>query len=193
VDPITHLVATAVLVGRDRRTLLAGVLADLPFYATYPPWLLWKGTVREALRSNTWPAAPGWMLRAHHVAHSLPLLALVAIAARVRSGAWPPWAAAWALHILIDIPTHSRRHWAPQFLWPLSTVTVDGVSWPERLVALWHHNVLTVSLPVPARSVERNLGLFVKTATRRCSIGEGSAGSVSGTTRSRIASPRCWP
>ncbi len=88
----------------------------------------------DALRTNDWPTAPVWMDTLHHMAHSLPLVALVAVAVRALRGRCPRWALAWAAHIVIDMPTHSRRNWAPQFLWPLSDVTVDGVSWPELLV-----------------------------------------------------------
>jgi hypothetical protein len=30
-----------------------------------------------------------------------------------------------------DIPTHSKRHWGPRFLWPFSDVVVDGISWGD--------------------------------------------------------------
>ena len=42
----------------------------------------------------------------------------------------------WALHILIDIPTHSQRRWGPQFLWPLLGVAVDGLSWAEAAASV---------------------------------------------------------
>jgi len=75
------------------------------------------------------------MLRAHHAAHSLPLLFVVAVFARLITGRWPSAPAqAWLLHILIDIPTHSRKQWAPQFLWPLSQFSVDGCSWVELAI-----------------------------------------------------------
>jgi len=35
----------------------------------------------------------------------------------------------WAIHILTDIPTHSRTFYPTLFLWPLSDWCYDGVSW----------------------------------------------------------------
>jgi hypothetical protein len=135
-DPLTHLLITRKLVGTDRHVILAGLAADLPFYLTYPPWLVVRGEFVKAVRSNIWPAAPYWMQVAHYIFHSLPIVFIASFVARLNTGRWPKWGKAWALHILIDIPTHSRRHWAPKFLWPLSDVTVDGVSWPELLLNL---------------------------------------------------------
>lgn len=41
-----------------------------------------------------------------------------------------PWEiSAWALHILIDIPTHSTQFYSTPFLWPVSDVKVNGISW----------------------------------------------------------------
>jgi hypothetical protein len=111
-------------------------MTSLPFYLTYPPWLIIQSKFIGALRTNDWPEGPAWMYLAHHVAHSFPVVLGITVASKLSTGTWPRWCAAWALHILIDIPTHSRKHWAPKFLWPLSDVTVDGVSWPELLLNL---------------------------------------------------------
>jgi membrane-bound metal-dependent hydrolase YbcI (DUF457 family) len=37
--------------------------------------------------------------------------------------------AAWGLHILIDIPTHSLALFPTPFLWPLSSLRVNGIGW----------------------------------------------------------------
>ena len=137
-DPLTHLLITRVACGRDHASFIAAVAPDLPFYATYPAWVLWSPARRTRALQNDWPPAPAWMTLPHHIAHSLPVLLVVALGTRwchaTPYGTWPRWLLAWLLHILVDIPTHARRHWAPQFLWPCSTYTVDGVSWPVALM-----------------------------------------------------------
>lgn len=35
-DPLTHILVTRTLVGREPATQLAGIAADAPFYLTYP-------------------------------------------------------------------------------------------------------------------------------------------------------------
>jgi hypothetical protein len=137
-DPLSHMLITRALFSRSRAALVACLLPDLPFYTTYPAWLIGQGHLRGALQTNNWPVAPSWMYRLHYIAHSLPVIGAVMAIARLRQGSWPQWGLSWVLHIVIDIPTHSRRNWAPQFLWPFSTITVDGVSWPELIVAAFH-------------------------------------------------------
>lgn len=137
-DPLSHLLITRAIFGPSRAVLVACLAPDIPFYATYPAWLIRRGQLNGALQTNDWPVAPAWMYQLHHAFHSLPVIAAVMTVARLRWGCWPPWGLAWVVHILIDIPTHSRRNWAPQFLWPFAAVTVDGISWPEALVAACH-------------------------------------------------------
>ena len=81
-DPFTHYVITRKIVGRDPATLLAGLAADLPFYLTYPAWVIRRGQLGNALRTNNWPEAPGWMVGLHHLFQSLPVLLLVTVTGR---------------------------------------------------------------------------------------------------------------
>ncbi len=47
----------------------------------------------------------------------------------------PLWEmSAWGLHVLYDIPFHEQRFFPTPFLWPVSSYTVDGVSWAHPLV-----------------------------------------------------------
>jgi hypothetical protein len=98
--------------------------------------LIMQGKMADAFRGRKWPEAPKWMQVSHHMFHSLPVLLLLATAIRLIRGHWPLWGVAWGLHILVDIPTHSRQDWAPQFLWPLSDITVSGVLWFRVVMSL---------------------------------------------------------
>ena len=141
-DPLTHLILTRTLVATERphqpAILLAGVAPDLTWYLVYPAWVIAKGQPRAALASGDWPEPPAWLVVAHHATHSIPLALIAAGFIRLATGRWPRRVlAAWLLHIVVDIPTHSRRQWGPRFLWPLSTFSVDGISWVEIVRRSW--------------------------------------------------------
>jgi len=42
--------------------------------------------------------------------------------------------AAWALHIIIDIPTHSLELFPTPFLWPISAYRFDGINWRNPII-----------------------------------------------------------
>lgn len=109
-------------------------MPDLPFYLTYPALIVWQGKLAQALRTNIWPEPPQWLLYTHHALHSFPVALLGAIAVRLVQGRWPVLALrAWCLHILVDIPTHTRQPWGPKFLWPFSNFAYNGVAWTDVL------------------------------------------------------------
>ena len=65
----------------------------------------------------------------YNATHSLAIFAAVFCAVWVvRRRPFMPLAA-WGLHILIDIPTHSLALFPTPFLWPLSDLKVDGIPW----------------------------------------------------------------
>ena len=135
-DSLTHLLVTRKFISKKPRHLVAGVAPDLPFYLSYPAWVASRGELRRSFATNEWPDSPQWMETLHHSFHSLPVLFCVAFLVRLLNGRWPKtFIFAWGLHILIDIPTHSRRRWGPRFLWPFSNYAVDGVSWAELAIA----------------------------------------------------------
>lgn len=88
------------------------------------------------------PARPGdppvglhfdrWSHRAYDVTHSLPIwLAVFGLWYYLSGGV--PWAMfGWLVHILVDIPTHTRSFFGTPFLWPFSQYKFDGISWGER-------------------------------------------------------------
>ena len=133
-DPLTHLVTTRLLVGHEAAALLTGIAPDLPFYSTYPLWVLRRGRVRAVLDGRAWPAPPHWMVQLHRAGHSLPVALVAAILFRLRRGYWPRrLLGAYLLHLLIDIPTHTRDPWGQRPLWPFSDMAYAGVGWAEML------------------------------------------------------------
>lgn len=57
----------------------------------------------------------------------------------------PLWElAAWGLHILVDIPTHSSRFFPTPFLWPFSDFEFNGWHWGSPWV--WYPNIVLLIL-----------------------------------------------
>ena len=50
---------------------------------------------------------------------------------------WP--LLAWPFHILLDFPFHTKEFFPVQLFWPLTSLSVDGISWSHP--AVWYPNV----------------------------------------------------
>lgn len=58
---------------------------------------------------------------------------------------WREWLA-WLLHILVDIPTHSRESYPTPALWPLSDWTFDGATWRSAAILIPNFILLAIAL-----------------------------------------------
>ncbi len=117
---------------------LAIALGTAPDIVAFAPELV-RATVSKRLKmwrkvdettfEQVSRSIPKWVYRLYDITHSIPLW-LLGFSVWWAISAQLPWPAfAWLIHILIDIPTHSKRFFPTPFLWPLSNFKVDGISW----------------------------------------------------------------
>ncbi len=70
----------------------------------------------------------------YNITHSLVIFALVFALIWIAAKR-PVWmVAAWGLHILIDIPTHSLALFPTPFLWPITNFKVNGIGWDSPII-----------------------------------------------------------
>ena len=90
-----------------------------------------------------------WYGHRHHfglyeLSHSLvvfvPVFALASLL--FRRPLWEMFG--WALHVLMDIPTHSA-HFPTPFLWPLSPYEFHGVSWRQWWFTALNYSALAIA------------------------------------------------
>lgn len=48
----------------------------------------------------------------------------------------------WGLHILMDIPTHSKTFYPTPFLWPFLDWTFDGISWGQPWFMIVNYSLI---------------------------------------------------
>ena len=87
---------------------------------------------------------PKWLFAAYNLTHSLVLFLVVFLIVLLitKNFYWPMLA--WAIHILIDIPTHSTRFFPTPFLWPISNYAFNGISWATPWFMLLNYGSLVI-------------------------------------------------
>jgi len=107
---------------------------------------------------------PSWVYGAYNLTHSFVMFFAVftIIFLMTKKWFWP--LTAWAIHILIDIPTHSLRYFPTPFLWPISNYVFNGISWATPWFLALNYSALLIVFLVIAhnRAKEKKLRKFKK-------------------------------
>src|SRR3989344_2923362 len=107
--------------------VLFGMMPDLLSFGILFFMNLFTGSLQRGPPALS--TLPKWLFTAYTLTHSLVLFAAVFVLVFLVTKSWYWPLAAWAIHILIDIPTHSTRFFPTPFLWPISNYNFNGISW----------------------------------------------------------------
>ena len=114
--------------GKIWLAVLFGILPDLLSWTVFLIFLIFTGSFsfgRPDLHMNP----PDWVFTLYGISHSLIVFAIIFGAVYIFMKKAPIFMLAWPLHILIDIPTHSKDFLPTPFLWPVSSWRFPGISW----------------------------------------------------------------
>ena len=79
---------------------------------------------------------PEWFFFMDNLSHSFVIAFMIIGIVSIfrRELFWPMLA--WPFHIVLDIPFHTKDFFPIQFLWPVSDIFFDGISWSSPYVIL---------------------------------------------------------
>ncbi|MDZ7374082.1 MAG: hypothetical protein ONB23_08950 [candidate division KSB1 bacterium] len=151
-DIFAHGLWSYQLVGRRGRVWPAVLVGTAPDLFAFLPY-----TTERLVRGQLWQPATGlpdfplYVFRLYDVSHSLVVAAVVIGLVYLLRKRIPLFLVAWPLHILFDIPTHSRAFFPTPFLWPFSNLRVNGVPWSTPWLMLLNYGVLALLFALQAR------------------------------------------
>jgi len=120
-----------------------GVMPDLFSWTLYMVYRLIK---REKFSRPDIRKVPSWVFFMYGLTHSIFVFGAVSAIIFLITGNMPIYLWAWLIHILIDIPTHSRKFLPTPFLWPLSDWKFPGFSWGQKwfMITNWSAIIIVV-------------------------------------------------
>lgn len=83
--------------------------------------------------------------------HSLVIVLLVFLIIYLFRKKIYVWMLGWPLHILVDIPTHTKDFFSTPFLYPLTSFSINGVKWGNPYVFFTNWILLIILLLVVFR------------------------------------------
>lgn len=132
---------------------LFGLLPDILSFGMLFIINLLNGSTQRGRPSLS--SIPDWIYAAYNMTHSLIIFLVVFIFIYLVTKNWFWPLTAWAIHILIDIPTHSARFFPTPFLWPIIDFRFDGISWGTPWFMLLNYGSLMAALLIIAGNKSR--------------------------------------
>ena len=124
--------------------ILFGVLPDLGSWTIYLFYRLFTNGFK--MGPPDLGRIPDWAFTLYGISHSLVIFSLVALIIYVIFKKIPTYLYAWPVHILIDIPTHSRSFLPTPFLWPVSDFKFPGIGWGSPFVFFTNYFLIILFL-----------------------------------------------
>ena len=142
-DVLAHGLWGGMIAGWRKKFGLAFLFGVTPDVLAFGLWI----AVR-VIHGN-WPrgkphidSIPDWVHTSYAVTHSLIIVGLIwAFLWWRRKDLAVPFSA-WIIHILFDIPSHSKDFFPTPFLYPLSDFEVSGISWGQRWFIILNYSCL---------------------------------------------------
>lgn len=123
--------------------ILFGILPDLLSWTIFAGYNIFT---RGKIGRPNLKEIPKWVYSLYNYAHSLFVFLFIATLIYLVNGEIQVYLWAWPLHILIDIPTHSRKFLPTPFLWPFFDWKFLGISWNVRWFFILYWSVIISSL-----------------------------------------------
>jgi hypothetical protein len=87
---------------------------------------------------------PDYVYVMYSITHSLVIFAIGATLLWYFARNWFWVSFGWALHIIIDLPTHTSAFFPTPLLWPISDMTLSGISWATQWFMIANYSSLAI-------------------------------------------------
>ena len=164
-DIVAHLLWTyIVFYGILRYSVMVGILPDVFSWGIYLAYALFTqvGFGRPDLA-----ALPGWVFTLYGITHSLLIFSGVFIIVWLIVKKLPIYLLPWLLHIIIDIPSHSKSFLPTPFLWPLSDWKFPGISWGNPWFMGINYTLIIICLFLTLKYKKNVFGMLKEKLTNR--------------------------
>ncbi len=129
-DVVAHFLWTFALYFKRKERWLAALFGVLPDILSFGPFfivnLLFQGLKFGKPEVSS---IPPYIFTIYNLTHSLIIFLFVFCLVFLLTKKVHYFLGGWLLHILIDIPTHTKEFFPTPFLWPISDFKVSIFSW----------------------------------------------------------------
>lgn len=144
-DELAHALWAYGILNKSRHPWLVILFAVLPDIIIFAPLMIY-GLITKSFQFGPPDTSkiPPIVFIGYNITHSFITVALVFLVIYLVRKKIYLFLYAWPIHILLDIPTHTKEFFPTVFLYPLSGFYVDGISWASKWFMALNYSLLAL-------------------------------------------------
>ena len=143
-DIVAHALWTNVAFIKNRKRWLAVLFGILPDILSFGP--VFAYVILMGIKNWTEGFKVKWLLDyttfTYGITHSLLVFAVAYLIIYLMTKKKNVFLFGWLLHIIIDIPTHSKDFYPTPYLYPFKSPPVNGISWGHPVFMIVNYSAL---------------------------------------------------
>lgn len=144
-DIFSHFLWTFGIFFRQPKAWLLGIIGVLPDLLSFGPHFIYSlATVGFRFGKPDIQSIPNYIFSMYNITHSFVIFLIVFVVFYFFLRQHIIYLLPWIIHILIDIPTHSKAFFPTPFMWPLSNFMIDGISWGTPWFMITNYSLIVL-------------------------------------------------
>ena len=141
-DYFAHMFWSYIFYHKTKKPIYAVLFGILPDSFSWLIFLFYNLFTRQQMGQPFVERIPQWVFTLYGISHSLIVFAVVLLVLYIISKKVPIYIFAWPIHIIMDIPTHTREFLPTPFLWPVSDWYFPGMSWGTSWFMILNYSLI---------------------------------------------------
>ena len=144
-DILAHFLWTFALFFKRKDRWLAGLFGILPDFISFGPHFILSFIAGNVLFGRPELSnIPGSVFLLYNLTHSLVIFSLVVLVVYLLTKKIHWFMFGWGLHVIIDIPSHTKDFFPTPFLYPLPQPYVNGIHWSNPTFMSINYSLLAI-------------------------------------------------
>ncbi len=144
-DIFAHFLWTFALFFKRKDRWLAGLFGILPDVASFGPHFILSFVAGTTIFGRPeLSTIPGSVFILYNLTHSLVVFALAVLIIYFITKKIYWFITGWGLHVLIDIPTHTKDFFPTPFLYPFPQPFINGIRWSDSTFMKINYGLLVI-------------------------------------------------
>jgi len=146
-DTLAHAFWSYIIFHNSELVILAVLFGVLPDLLSWTLFMFYPKKGKFDWKKNPdLNLIPKWVFTMYGVTHSIFSIFFIFIMVFLFFKQIPIYLWAWPIHVLMDIPTHTKDFLPTPFLWPFSNYKFPGISWGTKKFMVANYSLIILSL-----------------------------------------------